>query len=77
MFYEKVIVKSHGKLVLGDDIHDENQNDNEHSVLTVAYSNISIQTEKKLPLWIYVTSVMIGLVLLLLCTFAFWMVSYT
>jgi hypothetical protein len=73
-FYEKVIIKSHGKLILGNDIHDDNQNDNEHSVLTLAYSNINIQTEKKLPLWIYVASVMIGILLLLLCTFAFWMV---
>ena len=72
--YEKVYIKSHGKIILSSDVHDDKPNDNENSVSTIAYSNIIVKVEKKLPLWIYLLSVLIGLVLLLLFTIGFWTV---
>ena len=69
-----MLIKSYGKLVLSSDVHDDDQSDNSHSVVTLAYSNVVVQAEKKLPIWVYISSVLIGLGLLLLCTVAFWMV---
>ncbi len=73
--YEKVLIKSYGKLLLSSEVHDDDQSDNSHSVVTLAYSNMVVQTEKKLPIWVYISSVLIGLALLLLITVAFWMVN--
>ena len=72
---EKVLIKSHAKLELSDDIHDERQSDNEISVATLAYSNIVVIVEKETPLWIYLLSVLVGLALFLLSVLGFWMVS--
>ena len=72
--YEKVLIKSSGKIVLNNDIHDENLADNENTVATIAYSNIPAQMEIKLPMRVYVISVIIGLLLLLLSTIGFWKV---
>jgi hypothetical protein len=72
---EKVYINSHAEIMVRDGIYD-NKNDNEMSVSTVAYSNIVVEVEKKLPLWVYIVSVFIGLILLLLSIFAFWAVSY-
>ncbi len=69
------MIKSHGKLMLSPEVHDDDQSDNAHSVVTLAYSNVVVQAEKKLPVWIYISSVLVGLVLLLLFTVAFWMVN--
>jgi hypothetical protein len=74
--YEKVIIKSNGKLLLSSDIHDDNPNDNENSVITLAYSNMSGKLDQKLSVWIYLLSVLIGLALLILCTIGFWMVNF-
>ena len=73
--YEKVIIKSHGKLVLTDDIHDDNQQDNENSVVTLAYSNITFKSEPTLPIWLFITSVLIGLGVLILLIIACWKVK--
>jgi len=47
--FEKVLIKSHGKLMLSPEVHDDDQSDNAHSVVTLAYSNVVVQAEKKLP----------------------------
>ncbi|CAF1133138.1 unnamed protein product, partial [Brachionus calyciflorus] len=74
--YEKVLIKSHGKLYLSEDIHDDRPKDNENSVATIAYSRITIKLEKKLPIWIYLISVLIGLVLLIISTIGFYMLGF-
>jgi hypothetical protein len=72
--FEKVLIKSHAKLLLSDGIHDDRVSDNENSVATVAYSRISAKIEKQIPLWIYLMSVFLGLFILLLCVIGFYMV---
>jgi uncharacterized alpha/beta hydrolase family protein len=74
--YEKVLIRSFGRLILSDDILDENQSDNENSVTTLAYSNVRFKSEKVLSMWVYILSVMIGLVLLLIFTIVFWMIGF-
>ena len=72
--YERVFIKSHAKLYLGDDVHDDKPNDNENSVATIAYSRIAIKLEKKLPISVYLISVAIGLFLFTISTIGFYMV---
>lgn len=73
--FEKVLIKSHAKLILNDDIHDDKPFDNEHSVTTVAYSQVVVKLDKAAPLWLYGLSVLIGLIILIICIIGFWMVS--
>jgi hypothetical protein len=74
--YEKVLIRSFGRLILSDDILDDKPSDNENSVTTLAYSNVRFKSEKVLSMWVYVLSVMIGLVLLIICTIGFWMIGF-
>lgn len=73
--YERVFIKSHAKLYLGDDVHDDKPNDNENSVATIAYSRIAIKLERKLPVSVYLISIAIGLFLLTISTIGFYMVK--
>ena len=72
--YEKVLIKSNAKIILNDDVHDHKPNDNENSVATIAYSKMSAVVKQQVPLWLYVASVVGGLVIFSICLLAFWIV---
>lgn len=74
-YFEKVLIKSHAKLYLGEDVHDDKPDDNQNSVATIAYSRITFKLEKKVSMWVYFISVLIGLALFLISTIGFYMVS--
>lgn len=74
--YEKVLIRSSGRLILNDDILDDKPADNENSVTTLAYSNVRLKSEKVISMWIYILSVLIGLILLLICLIGFWMIGF-
>lgn len=72
--YEKVLIRSHAKIILSDDIHDDRPLDNANSVATIAYSKIVVKQEEAIPIWLYILSVVIGLAILFVCIIGFWMV---
>ncbi|RNA43640.1 integrin alpha-PS1 isoform X2 [Brachionus plicatilis] len=74
--YERVFIKSHARLYLGEDVHDDKPDDNENSVATIAYSRISIKLEKKLPLSVYLISIAIGVFLFIISTIGFYMLGF-
>ena len=71
-----MLIRSFGRLILSNDILDDKPSDNENSVATVAYSNVRLKSEKVLSMWVYILSVLVGLILLLLCTIGFWMIGF-